>query len=115
MAAARLLAAQGMVREGFMAGAVEHGPVSGWPSPSSSTAVQSSAKKVNARQQACVLAWYCHAAAATYICASMMQADPTSQHISDVKCVQLCPFVMWGLVQVLCVALGVSSNANECK
>ncbi|DBA94203.1 hypothetical protein WJX77_011360 [Trebouxia sp. C0004] len=36
VASARLLAAQGMVREGFMTGACRHGPVSGWPSPSSS-------------------------------------------------------------------------------
>ncbi len=48
MASARLLAAQGMVREGFMTGACRHGPVSGWPSPSSSEgpAAASSVKKV---------------------------------------------------------------------
>lgn len=48
VASARLLAAQGMVREGFMAGACRHGPVSGWPSPSSSAgpATASSVKKV---------------------------------------------------------------------
>lgn len=47
VASARLLAAQGMVREGFMTGACRHGPVSGWPSPSSSAgpATASSAKK----------------------------------------------------------------------
>jgi len=48
VASARLLAAQGMVREGFMTGACRHGPVSGWPSPSSSAgpATASSVKKV---------------------------------------------------------------------
>ncbi len=34
VAAARLLAAQAMVREDLMAGAAKHGPVAGWPSPS---------------------------------------------------------------------------------
>ena len=48
VSAARLLAAQGMVREGYMAGAARHGPVSGWPSPSSTdgpSAVPTSSKK----------------------------------------------------------------------
>ena len=37
VAAARLLAAQAMVQEGLMAGPAKHGPVAGWPSPSSSS------------------------------------------------------------------------------
>lgn len=37
VAAARLLAAQGMVRQGYMPDAIRNGPVSGWPSPSASS------------------------------------------------------------------------------
>ena len=50
VAAARLLAAQAMVREGSMAGAARHGPVAGWPSPSSSDepiVLPATSKKVN--------------------------------------------------------------------
>lgn len=36
VAAARLLAAQAMVRQGYMPDAIRSGPVSGWPSPSAS-------------------------------------------------------------------------------
>lgn len=37
VAAARLLAAQGMVRQGYMVAAIQNGPVTGWPSPSASS------------------------------------------------------------------------------
>lgn len=62
VAAARLLAAQAMVKEGSMAGAARHGPVAGWPSPSSSDEpiiVPTTTKKVRALW-ADSLSAFCH-------------------------------------------------------
>ena len=91
MASARLLAAQGMVREGFMTGACRHGPVSGWPSPSSSAdpATASSVKKV------CTLASFmpmCHVSRTqcSVACAASLLQTKSCQRYAAICLLLIC-------------------------